>query len=365
MQNWYLISAYALGISFLMSAALTDVMRRLAHRWEFYDHPGERKIQKEPLAMLGGVAIFVTFSVVIAGHFALLMTARPFGDEWLESHIFAFLGEDVQLKLVGVFVGGFLMFVLGVVDDLNALTPEKKLVGQIIAAAVPVLAGVRLDIFNPYAALSIGATIFWILMMTNSLNFLDNMDGLSAGISVIAAFSFFACTFPTNQTFVGVMLMVFAGSVSGFLYHNFNPARIIMGDAGALFCGYFLAVIAVLSTYHTANGVPYSASLAIPILALGVPIFDIVTVVIIRWRHNESIMKGDKRHFSHRLVRMGMTQRQAVEFIYLVAAVTGLGAAMLPHVGTVGAVMIMAQAVGVFLLIVLLMNTGNDESSEL
>jgi len=343
---------------------MTDVMRRLAHRWEFYDHPGERKIQKEPLAMLGGVAIFVTFNVVIAGHFALLMSARSFGDQWLESHIFAFLGDDVQLKLVGVFVGGLLMFLLGIVDDMNALTPEKKLVGQIIAAAVPVLAGVRLDIFNPYAVLSITATIFWILMMTNSLNFLDNMDGLSAGISVIAAFSFFACALPTSQTFVGVMLMVFAGAVAGFLYHNFNPARIIMGDAGALFCGYFLAVVAVLSTYHTADGVPYSARLAIPILALGVPIFDIVTVVIIRWRHNESIMKGDKRHFSHRLVRMGMTQRQAVEFIYLVAAVTGLGAALLPHVGTFGAIMIMAQAVGVFLLIVLLMNTGNGESAE-
>jgi UDP-GlcNAc:undecaprenyl-phosphate/decaprenyl-phosphate GlcNAc-1-phosphate transferase len=361
MYNWYLISAYALAISFLLSAVLTEVMRRLAHRWRFYDHPGERKLQKEPLPLLGGVAIFLAFTIVLGGHLFILMTARPLGDEWLESNVFAFLGEDVRWKLAGVFVGGSPDVPARDRRRLECVDARKKLVGQIIAAAVPVFAGVRLDMFNPYVAVSIVATIFWILLMTNSLNFLDNMDGLSAGISVIAAFSFFACVFPQNQTFVGVLLMVFAGSVAGFLFHNFNPARIIMGDAGALFCGYFLAVVAVLSTFHVADGVAYSARLFAPILALGVPIFDIVTVVLIRWRHGESIMKGDKRHFSHRLVRMGMTQRQAVEFIYLVAAVTGFGAALLPRVGTLGSVMIICQAVGVFLLIVLLMNTRSGE----
>lgn len=363
MQNWYLICGYALLVSFAVSAVLTEVMRRLAHRWQFYDHPGERKMQKEPLPLMGGVAIYLTFALVIAVHLILLAPAQRFGDEWLESNVFDFLGADVGWKLAGVFVGGLLMFVLGVVDDLNALTPERKLVGQVIAAAIPVLAGVRLDFLNPYLPVSIVVTIFWILLMTNAMNFLDNMDGLSAGISLIAALSFFACVFPMDQTFVAVMLMVFAGSVAGFLYHNFNPARIIMGDAGALFCGYFLATVAVLSTYHTANGSAYSVRLAIPIMALGVPIFDIISVVVIRWRKGESIMKGDKRHFSHRLVQMGMTPRQAVEFIYLVAGVTGLGAVLLSFVGMLGAFIVIAQVTGVFLLIVLLMNTGNGRES--
>ncbi|MDZ4857826.1 MAG: MraY family glycosyltransferase, partial [Candidatus Hydrogenedentes bacterium] len=190
------------------------------------------------------------------------------------------------------------------------------------------------------------------------------MDGLSAGVSAIAALSFFACVLPSNQTFVCVLLMVFAGSVAGFLYHNFSPARIYMGDAGAMFCGYILATVAVLGTFYSASATPSRVALVAPVLALSVPIFDTISVVYIRWRNGESIMKGDKRHFSHRLVSIGMTPRQAVEFIYLVGAVTGLGAALLPHVDFTGTLIVMAQALGLYLLIVLLMNSGNHGDAQ-
>jgi UDP-GlcNAc:undecaprenyl-phosphate GlcNAc-1-phosphate transferase len=134
-----------------------------------------------------------------------------------------------------------------------------------------------------------------------------------------------------------------------------------MGDAGAMFCGYVLATVAILGTFYTRETTPSRVALAAPFLALSVPVFDTLSVVYIRWRRGESIMKGDKRHFSHRLVEIGMTPRQAVEFIYLVAGVAGLGAVLLPHVDRMGTVVVLAQVVGVYCLIVLLMNTGNGK----
>jgi len=357
MRNWYLIYVYVLSASFVISLVLTGVMRRLALRWGMLDHPGERKIHTEPVPVMGGVAICATFYVVIVGGLLLLKPVRELGFSWLEANVLAFLGKGVRWKLLGIGAGGLVICALGVVDDLKMLSPEKKLVGQIAAAGILVLTGVRLDLFFPNTWFSVAVTILWVVMMTNSMNFLDNMDGLCGGISVIAALSLFLCVFPREEYFVCLLLMVFAGSVGGFLYHNLEPARIFMGDAGAMFCGYILSTVAVLGTFYTAQ-TPSRISVIAPLLALGVPIFDILSVVYIRWRSGDSIMKGDKRHFSHRLVQLGMTRRQAVEFIFLVAAVTGLGAAQMSHVGTMGTVIVIAQTIGVFCLIVLLMNAG-------
>ena len=298
-------------------------------------------------------------------------------------HVFPFLGPNATRNLAGIFAGGFLIFLLGVVDDIKALSPEVKLVGQVVAAAVLVLSGIRLDLFIgvflealPFvnsipeywlSVINVGisgfVTMLWVIMMTNSMNFLDNMDGLSGGISVIAALSFFLCLLPQDQYFVCALLMVFAGSVAGFLFHNLSPARIFMGDAGSMFCGYILATVAVIGTFYTGDG-GSRAAVAAPLLALCVPIFDTVSVVFIRWRRGESIMRGDKRHFSHRLVEMGMSPRAAVEFIFLVAIVTGLGGALLPQLGTLGTVIVLAQAAGLFLLIVLLMVAGSKRRAE-
>jgi UDP-GlcNAc:undecaprenyl-phosphate GlcNAc-1-phosphate transferase len=356
-QNWYLIFAYALGVSFLVSIVLTDVVRRLATRWGVLDHPGERKVHVTPIPLMGGVAIFLTFCTVIGVNLLILVPAQRLGDYWLEDNILSFLGANVKWKLAGLFGGGAVVFVLGVVDDLRALRPEMKLIGQILAGLILVLSGVRLDLFIPNVWLSGAITLGWVVMMTNAMNLLDNMDGLSGGVSTIAAFSFFLCLWPHGDAFVCVLLMVFAGSVAGFLYHNLSPARIFMGDAGAMFCGYVLASVAVLGTFHTAE-TPSRAAVAAPLVALSVPIFDTLSVMYIRWRRGESIMKGDKRHFSHRLVDLGMSPRQAVEFILLMAAVTGLGAALLPQVGKLGTGIVLTQTIGVFLLIVLLMNAG-------
>lgn len=352
--NWYLVFAYAFVVSFFVSLGLTGVMRTVARRWNIMDHPGERKVHHRPVPLLGGVAIWLTFYAVIFGHVALASQVGRFHDGWVESNVVSFLHGSLVLKLTGIFLGGVIIFALGVVDDLKSLRPETKLVGQVAAALALVVPGIRVELFSGNIWLTSAVTIAWVVMMTNSMNFLDNMDGLCGGVSVIAACSFFLCVAPHGQTFVCIMLIIFAGSVAGFLYHNFNPARIFMGDAGAMFCGYILATVAILGTFYTKT-TPSRVAVATPLLALSVPIFDTISVVYIRWRNGESIMKGDKRHFSHRLVALGMTPRRAVEFIYLVAAVTGLGAALLPHVSLAGTVIVLAQAVGVFLLIVLIM----------
>ena len=372
MIRWYLIYGYAFVMSCVLAVALTAVARRVALRWRVLDHPGERKMQREPVPLLGGAAIWLTFYTMIGANLIALAMAPRLGLSWLEEEVLSFLGSDVKLKLLGIGIGGLIIFTLGLIDDVVALRPEGKLIGQIVAALVLVLCGIRLDLFIPdvlagngWVALVTGlATVVWVVLMTNSMNLLDNMDGLCAGISLIAALSFFLCVFPHQEYFLCVLLLVFAGSAAGFLFHNFNPARIYMGDAGAMFCGYVLATVAVLGTFYTSE-TPSRVAVAAPLLALSVPIFDTASVIIIRWHRGESIMKGDKRHFSHRLLKAGMTQRQAVGFIYLVAAVAGLGAALLPKVGGVGTLIILAQAAGLFCLIVLLMNAGNGRQSDL
>lgn len=363
--NWYLVYAVTLGLSFGISMGLTSVMRHLALRWRILDHPGDRKTQKRPVPLLGGIAIVVTFYIMVMGSLLLVQPVREFGIQWLETHVFQFLGKDHEIKLLGISAGGILIALLGLTDDLQTLRPWLKLLGQCVAAAVLVLSDMKLNLFSEEwlgggtaEFASAFFTILWVVFLTNSMNLLDNMDGLSAGVAAIAAFSFFICALRTDEAFICVLLMVFAGSVLGFLIHNLHPARIYMGDAGAMFCGYILATISILITFYD-ESTPSRVAIVAPLLALSVPIFDTVSVVYIRWRAKVPIFQGDRRHFSHRLVNIGMTQQQAVEFIYLVAAVTGLGAGLLRQVNTVGTIIIMAQTFGLFLLLVLIMSAGN------
>jgi len=352
----YTAYAYTFVISALLALGLTAVIRKCALGWGVLDHPGDRKAQRVPVPLLGGVAIVAVFYLVIAGHAAIMLPLERFGLDDLERVLAVALGDGSKGKLAGILAGGLIVFALGLVDDLRNLNPWLKLGGQILAAAILVVADVRIELFvfsNPWT--SGLATIFWVVLLTNAMNFLDNMDGLCGGVSVIAALSFFLCVVPF-EPLVRFLLLVFAGSVAGFLYHNWSPARIYMGDAGAMFCGYFLATIAVLGTFHV-EGTPRIA-VAAPLLALAVPLFDMASVLMIRWRAGAALMRGDRRHFSHRLVDLGMTPRQAVEFIILVAAIIGLGGAFLPTLDAQGTAIVIVQTVGVFLLIVLLMRAG-------
>ncbi len=354
----YMTYGYSFAIALVCAIGATELMRRLALRWNVLDHPGGRKTQATPVPLLGGVAIVLTLYGLVLLHLAVLFTLDQFGMAYIRNFLHGALGDGGEIKLAGILLGGGVVFLLGVYDDLYALRPLTKLAGQTTAGLLLVLANVRIELFvfsNPL--LSSLVTILWVLLLTNAMNFLDNMDGLCAGVSVIAALSFFLCVVPF-EPMVRLLLLLFAGTLCGFLYHNLSPARIYMGDAGAMFCGYFLATIAVLGTFHV-EGTPRLA-VAAPLLALAVPLFDMVSVVYLRWRAGVDVMQGDNRHFSHRLVDRGMSPRQAVEFIFLVAAIIGLGGALLPQLNVRGTAIIVAQTVGVFLMIVLLMGARRD-----
>lgn len=357
--NQYLIFLYLLVITFALSWLLTHVMRGVAKRFDILDHPVGRKAHSQPTPLLGGVAIFASFYTVLLAHIAILTLIEPYGPDWLGTKFFALLGEDGGIKLTGILLAGALIFMLGVIDDLHVLSPWRKLLGQIVIACILTAFGLRIQLFifnDPFSSTLV--TVFWMVLIINSMNLLDNMDGLSGGVSVIAAATFFLCVQPFEAYFMArVLLVIFAGAVAGFLYYNLPPASIFMGDCGAMFNGFFLGTIAVVGTYHI-EGESSRVAVFAPAMALSVPLFDTLSVMYIRWRNGDSIMLGDKRHFSHRLVDVGMRPPMAVYFIFMVATLVGLNGALLPYLNMTGTILIMTQTLGIFLLIVLLMNAG-------
>jgi len=343
-------------MSLVVSAVLTPVARTVSVKLKILDHPGERKLQDKPMPLLGGAAMLATFIIVTGVNLLLLaiLKGANLAPEWAQKQVLGFLGGSVYMKLLGLFAGAVVIFLVGLVDDIRHLDPGAKLFGQIVAGLVLVLSGIRLELFIPNPVAGGVLTILWIVLMTNSMNLLDNMDGLAAGVAAIAAFIFFLAVRPLGQTFTSVMHLMVAGTTVGFLFYNFKPATIFMGDAGSMLIGYMLASLAVMSTFYTVFS-PTRVAVLIPLFALAIPLFDTLSVIYIRVKNKESIIRGDKRHFSHRLVESGMTQKQAVLFIYFVAAVVGLGATLLWSLRLAGVLAVIAQAVGIFAIVVLLM----------
>ncbi len=361
---WFLLYLYIFVAAFLLSVVLTHWARKEAVRWNICDHPGERKIHTEPLPLLGGAAIYATLALIVCAHVGIyLLFADKFPLPWLREQIDPFLTRDLLIKGLGIAGGATMMFVLGLVDDIWKVRPLVKLLWQMVAAALLVLCGVRLGLFleNPWLTSII--TVGWIVLITNAFNLLDNMDGLSAGVAGLAALIFFVAVFPTGQTFTCLLLLAFAGSVFGFLWHNFHPAKIIMGDAGSLLCGFFMGAISTVSTFYSQDGASKAAVL-VPLIVLGVPIFDTLCVIYLRVRAGQSILLGDKRHFSHRLVDVGLSHRDTVIFIYLVTVVAGLGATVLTQIRIIHAGAILAQAVGIFAIVLFLMRVAERRSRE-
>ncbi|MFC1736398.1 MraY family glycosyltransferase [Candidatus Hydrogenedentota bacterium] len=356
---------YLFAIATLLSLIVTRFLLWFSHRFEVYDHPTEDKLHTSPTPLLGGVSIFITMVVVIVSHVILVQFVKSeLFEELFSDEGFRYVVGSKWTKIFGLCTGWVMIFFLGLWDDLKAMTPYQKLAGQILAALVLVLCGIRLDIFVPVPFVGSLITIGWIVLMSNSFNLLDNMDGLSGGVAVISSLIFCVAVFRMGQYFAAGVLLVFAGSVMGFLYYNFNPARIFMGDSGAMLCGYTLASVCVLCTFYTGQN-PTRGAVFMPLLILAVPLFDTVSVIVLRIKDKQSIIMGDKqRHFSHRLVRLGMSTRSAVLFIYIVTFVTGTGALLLGNAQLPEALIVLIQALGIFLIIVLLMMIGIRNAPE-
>jgi UDP-GlcNAc:undecaprenyl-phosphate GlcNAc-1-phosphate transferase len=250
-------------------------------------------------------------------------------------------------------LGGVLIFLLGLWDDFADIKPRVKLLGQIMVALVIVALNVRITLFIPHFFLSTIITVLWIVVIINAFNLLDNMDGLCAGVAIIASAVFWGVSVSQGNYFIALLLALLIGALAGFLRYNFHPARIFMGDAGSMLIGYFVAVLTIMQTYYN-EGKAESLAVLMPLVILAVPLYDTASVVLIRIVRGESIFKADRRHFSHRLVDLGMTQWGAVLFIYLVTLCTGLSATLLRRVGWMGGTVILVQTFFIVLIIALL-----------
>jgi UDP-GlcNAc:undecaprenyl-phosphate GlcNAc-1-phosphate transferase len=287
-------------------------LRKVALKTGFVDMPNPRKLHKEPIPVLGGAALYFGFIITV--------------------FLVQFFSGGIDETFYGIAIGGFLLFGIGVVDDYYKTRGKDfpawpKLLTHIASACVLVVFDVRVHSITipwsdaPYYSfadhgtvwLSYVVTIIWVVAITNMLNFLDGVDGLAAGIASISATTLLCIALMSDNGSVAFYAVALIGVCLAFLKHNFHPARIFMGDAGATFLGFTLAAIAVDGAFKSATFV----SVIVPVLALGVPIFDTIFVIIRRIKERRPIHQADKSHTHHTLMRSGMNQVQTVSFMYL------------------------------------------------
>jgi UDP-GlcNAc:undecaprenyl-phosphate GlcNAc-1-phosphate transferase len=358
---------YLILITLGISLLLVPLAKWAALKFNIMDQPAARKIHFSPTPYLGGAAIFISFYLVIFFHLMLIYYAPRL---WQNSLFFSFIHPKLPLlqlvlpKLIGLMAGGMIIFFTGLLDDIfgDRFPLYWKIIGQLTAVALVVLLGIRLE-FMPGVVPDMIFTVIWIFMITNAFNLLDNMDGLSAGVAAITSFIFFIIMLQQGQLFMAAILAAFTGSVLGLLAANFHPASIFMGDAGSQFIGFILGTLTITASYVTAGSVSL-LPVIVPVIILSIPLYDTISVVIIRILERRPIYRGDQCHLSHRLVAMGFTQRGAVGFIYLLTLITGLAAVLLPALTKSGRILILLQTIAILIMVSIIMYIGGRRSKE-
>lgn len=318
MINLVLIFASAL----ILVLGATPLIRRLARRLGMVDRPDARRVHLSPVPLLGGIAIYIGFIV------ALLL----FGEGWVVS------------QAISILIGATIVSFLGIWDDRWGVRPVMKLLGQAIAASIVILSDVQVS-FLPNQAFNLFITFLWILGITNALNLLDNMDGLSGGVGAVAAAFFLLLAALNGQYLVASLAAALLGVCVGFLVYNFNPASIFMGDAGSMFLGFVLAAVGIKLRFPNH---PNVITWMIPVVVLGLPIFDTTLIVVSRLRRGiNPLTNPGKDHVSHRLVSLGLSQRRAVILLYGVCCGLGLVGLLIMQAGLVP-----AYALGIAVLLI-------------
>jgi UDP-GlcNAc:undecaprenyl-phosphate GlcNAc-1-phosphate transferase len=361
-MTWILVLVGA--SSFTASLVLLPFIIRLALRAGFVDHPGPRKSHAAPMPYGGGIAVAFGFLVTLAGGLiacALMARGTDFGLPLeVTHHVPGVLSKTKDvLLLLG---GGFLILLLGTADDRWKLTPRLKLLGQTLVATAFVAFSERLSIFweGSLAADLVGGalTVLWIVGVTNAFNLLDHMDGLTGGVTVLACAAFAIIAVATGQWFVAAALIALGGAAGAFLLFNFPPARVFIGDGGSLFVGFTLSALTVTFTFYESAGDRRPYAWTIPLVVLAVPLYDMMSVLLTRYRNRRPFFQGDRNHVAHRLVALGMTPRGAALTVYAMTAMTGCAAILLLDVDGGGALLVLAQVGLTFGVIALLDRTG-------
>ena len=321
-----LFMIFAFIVSFAFTFATTPLVRRFAFKIGAIDIPKDnRRMHKKPTPRIGGLAIIFGFTV------ATLCFAQP------------------SRQLYGTLAGAAIIAVMGVIDDCKNLPAKLKFVIQIIAALVVVFAGdIKIDVFtnpnflsdNPYWVLpewlSVTLTVIWIVFITNAVNFIDGLDGLAAGVSAIMSISLVFISIRVGEYSIAILGIALMGSCFGFLPFNFNPAKIFMGDTGSTFLGFMLATLSIQGVFKSYAVI----SFAVPLLILGLPLFDAWFAMIRRILRGQSPMTADRGHLHHRLVDMGFSQKQTVFILYAISGVLGITAVLLAESGVLRALLL-------------------------
>jgi UDP-GlcNAc:undecaprenyl-phosphate GlcNAc-1-phosphate transferase len=289
------------------TAALTPVAIRVALQIGFVDNPAERKFHRRPTPYLGGLAVAGAVLVILA----VSIVVRP----------------EVRWELLAIAVGGLAVAAVGLLDDWSPIRPLPRLVVQAGAACVLWIGGIRIGATG-IAAADLAMTVFAVMAVTNAVNLLDNMDGVATGTVAVASLFFFGIAASQGQLLVAPMAAVLAGACLGFLPYNYNPARIFLGDAGALFLGFLLATLAIKLELP---GSPTAVRVTVPLLVVGVPLFDMVLVVVSRYRAGRPVFQGATDHSAHRIVTLGLSPRGA--FLVVQAACLSCGVAAILVLG--------------------------------
>jgi len=289
----------SLIIALCASYLLTPYVRKLAFRIGALDRPDKRKVHQKIMPRLGGLAIYLAFVI------AVLLTTT--------------LTKDI----IGIMTGGTCIMLLGVLDDKYSLPAKVKLLGQILCALVLCAFDIKIEwLANPFGGyiyfdeFSVPFTVFWIISFTNVMNLIDGLDGLAAGVGAIASVTVIMVAVQQGFYPVAVITAALAGGILGFLRYNFNPASIFMGDTGSMFIGYTMAAISVFGAVKSATII----ALVVPAIALGLPIMDTTFAILRRYTNGRPIFSPDKGHLHHRLLAMGLSQRQAVIIMYAISA---------------------------------------------
>jgi len=323
--------SYIVAFFFALALAysVTPLFRRIAIKFGILDRPVPNlKIHQKPTPYLGGLAIWVSFIITLLG--VRLLTHFPSG---------------TLHNLRGIFYGGTLIMVLGLIDDIWKLDYRVKFFGQFIGSLILIIYDIRIE-FVSNLSLSIFLTIFWIVAITNAINIIDIMDGLAAGVAVIAGLAFSFIALPTEKIYVNFAALALAGGCLGFLRYNWQPAKIFMGDAGSLFIGFILSAISLGESYTTINNIGLFA----PFLVLGIPIYDTLLVIFFRMLKGKSIFAGSLDHFAFRLEAMGYDKKMVVLINYYLSIILGLTAFIITVVEFEHAVIIYAGIIAFAIL---------------
>lgn len=332
-------------LAFAATAGLVPLFIGLARRWGVMDLPDPRKVHARPVPRWGGGAIAGGTLLALLGVVAVdprFRTLLAFRHKFVENgEVVGVLG--LRAQFFGLLLGGLMCAGIGMWDDRRSLSPAVKFLAQIVAAYVAMMYGVRvaglalpgLGFVSFPLLVSQGVTLFWLLGFMNAINLTDGLDGLAAGLVAIAAGTFFFVALLQADTRVllyakqlklaGVLAATLAGSALAFLIYNFHPARVFMGDGGALFLGFLLGAVSVIGTLKT------SAVLAflIPVLVVALPVADVAAALVRRWRRGAGLMTADKGHFHHRLLALGWTQREVVLLVYVITLLLSSAALLL------------------------------------